>query len=109
MYQCGTPASSSTSSSFYSGNSTDWDYTRSFPSQYSSNINNCSIELHEESLTKIKITSDIIMEYYEFHKLLNEKLEEVVKAISEKKVKEEKQWKFFFFKKQTATASTIDV
>jgi hypothetical protein len=27
------------------------------------------------------------MEYYEFHKLLNEKLEEVVKAISEKKRK----------------------
>jgi hypothetical protein len=27
------------------------------------------------------------MEYYEFHKLLNEKLEEVVKGISEKKRK----------------------
>jgi hypothetical protein len=27
------------------------------------------------------------MEYYEFHKLLNEKLEEVVKAILEKKRK----------------------
>ena len=38
------------------------------------------------------------MEHYEFHKLLNEKLEEVVKAISEKKLKEEKQCKFFFLK-----------
>ena len=64
-------------------------------------VHDSGIELHEESLTKIKITNDLFMEYYEFHKLLNEKLEEFQKKRGKTIIKKKK--------KQTATASTIDV
>jgi hypothetical protein len=56
-------------------------------------VHDSGIELHEESLTKIKITNDLFMEYYEFHKLLNEKLEEFQKKRGKTIIKKKKEKK----------------